>query len=76
MLARVTAPMTFLRAARGLLDGDPFYPDDLVAEVADAGRLVEARTVAGTNHYSLVMGRDGAAPVARAVTDALDAVAR
>jgi pimeloyl-ACP methyl ester carboxylesterase len=76
MLERVTAPMTFLRAERGLLNGEPFYSPDLVDVWTAAGRLVEARTVAGTNHYSLVMAPDGAATVARAVTDALAGAAR
>ena len=75
MLSRVTVPTTFLRAERGLLDGDPFYPEDMVARWVDTGRLAEASTVAGTNHYSLLMGRDGAATVARAVADALTAAA-
>jgi len=69
-LGRVTAPITFLRAERGLLDGDPFYPEDTVARWSDGGAVVTARTVPDTNHYSLVLG----APGARAVADAITSV--
>jgi lipase len=76
MLDRVTAPVRFLRAERGLLDGEPFYPEAVLTRWRDTDRLAEARTVAGTNHYSLVMGPHGADAVARAVAAALPGAAR
>ena len=72
-LRRVTAPIAFLRAERGLLDGPPFYPEDAVARWLHGSPVVEARTVSDTNHYSLVLGAQGAAAVALAVADALGA---
>ena len=72
-LRRVTAPITFLRAERGLLDGPPFYPEDAVARWLQGSPVVQARTVSDTNHYSLLLGAQGAAAVAHAVVDALRA---
>ena len=72
-LRGVTAPITFLRAERGLLDGPPFYPEDAVARWLHGSPVVEARTVPDTNHYSLLLGADGAVAVAAAVSDALGA---
>jgi len=66
----VTAPTTFLRAERGLLDGAPFYPEDTANAWVHSGPVVQARTVWDTNHYSLILGDRGAAAVAEAVTDA------
>jgi pimeloyl-ACP methyl ester carboxylesterase len=74
-LRQVTVPITFLRAERGLLDGPPFYPDEAVARWSDGRPVVRARTVADTNHYSLVLGDGGAAAVAEAVTKSLRAAA-
>jgi pimeloyl-ACP methyl ester carboxylesterase len=74
-LRQVTAPVTFLRAERGLLDGPPFYPDEAVARWSDGSPVVRARTVPDTNHYSLVLGDGGAAVVADAVTESLRAAA-
>lgn len=74
-LRQVTAPITFLRAERGLLDGPPFYPDEAVARWADGGPAFRSRTVPDTNHYSLVLGDGGAAVVADAVSASLRAAA-
>jgi hypothetical protein len=74
-LRQITVPITFLRAERGLLDGAPFYPDEAIARWSDGRPVVRARTVADTNHYSLVLGDSGAAEVADAVTEALRAAA-
>jgi len=73
-LRRVTAPVAFLRAERGLLDGPPpFYPEDAVARWLHGSPAVEACSVPDTNHYSLLLGPHGAVAVARAVADALKA---
>ncbi len=66
-LLGVTAPIRFLRAERGLLDGEPFYSEETVARWLRAKPTVEACTVADTNHYSLVLGAPGAQAVADAV---------
>lgn len=70
-LRGVAAPATFLRAERGLLDGDPVYAEAAAARWAGEGSLVRARTVPDTNHYSLVLGAAGADEVAGAVVAAV-----
>ena len=61
----------FLRAPAGML-GDPggLYAAEAVAEHLRLLPGLVARDVPGTNHYTIVMGREGA----RAVADALDEV--
>jgi lipase len=66
-LLRVTVPIDFLRAERGLLDREPFYPEEAVARWSDGSPAVEAWTVPDTNHYSLLLGESGAAAVAAAL---------
>lgn len=67
-LADISCPVTLLRAPRGMLDEPvPLIPDSVVA---DARRLLPQlvdELVQGTNHYTLVMGRAGAAVVAERV---------
>lgn len=60
----------FLRAPRGMLD-DPggLYPLALVEEHLTTYPGIEARDVAGTNHYTIVMSDRGARAVAEALTD-------
>jgi lipase len=56
----VPAGTVFLRAERGLLDEPvPLYPHP--EEFADRVRV---RTIAGTNHYTILFGADGAHAVA------------
>lgn len=56
----VPAGTVFLRAERGLLDDPvPLYPNP--EEFADRVRV---RTIAGTNHYTILFGADGAHAVA------------
>lgn len=70
-LGQVVVGTTFLRAERGLLDGASFYPEDAAVRWRHGSPVVEARTVPDTNHYSLVLGADGASAVADAVSHAL-----
>jgi lipase len=70
-LRRATAPMMFLRAERGLLDGPPLYPEEVVAAWLQGRPVREARTVPDTNHYSILLGAPGAAAVARVVAEAV-----
>ena len=71
-LGQVSTPMTFLRAERGMLDEVvPLYPLDVIDRALQGGPAVDVATVAGTNHYSIVMGMVGAAAVSAAVTAAL-----
>lgn len=67
-LESVTCPVRLLFAPRGLLDGGPLYPADVVAA---AGARWPAEVVADTNHFSIVLG-SGAPAVAAAVRAAVD----
>jgi pimeloyl-ACP methyl ester carboxylesterase len=70
-LRRVTAPISFLRAERGMLNAPPaFYPEQLVTRWEQEMPSINVSTVPDTNHYSVVMAAPGAASVARAVAEA------
>lgn len=61
--ARLRHDAVFLRAEKGLLDQPvPLYPD-----VAPIEEKMPVRTLAGTNHYSILFLEKGAAPVAAAI---------
>jgi hypothetical protein len=55
-LERVRAPVHLLRAERGLFNDDPVIPEDRLREFAAAFPAVRIEEVAGTNHYTLVLG--------------------
>jgi lipase len=55
-LDRVRAPVHLLRAERGLFNDDPVIPEDKLREFASAYPSVRIEEVAGTNHYTLVLG--------------------
>ncbi|WP_222853366.1 alpha/beta hydrolase [Fodinicola acaciae] len=60
---RLRHDAVFLRAERGLLDQPvPLYP-----EVAPIEAKMPVRTLAGTNHYTILLSEKGAAPVAAAI---------
>jgi lipase len=62
---RLERPAVFLRAERGMFDEPaPLYPDP----EAIAGRI-PLRTVAGTNHYTILLDDPGATEVAAALAD-------
>ncbi|MDX6308012.1 MAG: hypothetical protein QOI06_1058 [Nocardioidaceae bacterium] len=69
-LVRVTAPISFLRAERGLLDAEPLYPEETAARWLNTGPGVDSSTVPDTNHYSVVLADHGADAVAAAVLGA------
>jgi lipase len=60
---RLRHPAQFLGAERGLLDEPPpLYPD-----LAPIAARMPARTILGTNHYSILFAESGAAAVAAAL---------
>jgi pimeloyl-ACP methyl ester carboxylesterase len=66
-------PAIFLRAERGLLDGDPLYSDAMVDALRPRWKTVESvETVPDTNHFTIVLG-DGAPVVAERIREALKA---
>ena len=66
---RVRAPITFLRAPRGMLDGpEGIYASDYVGEWALSHPSLRVIEVPDVNHYTIVMKNTGAEAVARAIT--------
>jgi lipase len=70
-VAALPAGTTFLRAPYGML-GDPggLYPAELVAAHTAAYPRLRVRDVPDVNHYTIVMGRQGATAVADAADEA------
>lgn len=64
-------PTTFLRAPRGLLNADPLYTPENVAQWKDKLSSLETIEVDDVNHYTIVLGEAGASRIAAVVTDAL-----
>jgi lipase len=55
---RALAPVRILRAPRGLLDDDrPLIPPDVLADFLAERPDAHSETVAGTNHYTILLGR-------------------
>jgi pimeloyl-ACP methyl ester carboxylesterase len=70
---RVTQPAIFLRAPRGLDNGAPLYPRDVLDALHPSWPTVtDIIDVEDVNHYTIVIG-DGATAVAGHVRAALDA---
>jgi pimeloyl-ACP methyl ester carboxylesterase len=76
---RVCAPLTLLRAERGLLDGDdPLIPDAALDEFVAAHPDALVDDVPDVNHYTLVLGAGhgplrAAAAIGSAIRDAVPA---
>jgi pimeloyl-ACP methyl ester carboxylesterase len=68
VLDRITTPSTLLWAPRGILDQTPglYAPEQIAATTARLSHL-EARLVDDTNHYTILVGEEGAAAVAHAI---------
>lgn len=74
-LGRSGVPVTFVRAPRGLMNGDPLYPGDAAAQAATRVPQLRGVEVDDVNHYTLTMGERGAGRVAaevRAVVEAAE----
>jgi lipase len=73
----VSAPVTFLRAPRGLLD-EPggLYPEPVVSRWLSRYPAVTRVDVPDVNHYTITLGAAGAARTAAAIGAALDRAAR
>jgi pimeloyl-ACP methyl ester carboxylesterase len=68
MLARRSSATTILRAETGVNDAPPPLIDDRTVATSPGHRW---RTVAGTNHYSILLGDAGAAAVAEELSNAV-----
>jgi pimeloyl-ACP methyl ester carboxylesterase len=64
-LAAIRCPVRTLRAPRGMLDQpQPLFPDEAVTAARELVPQLEDELVAGTNHYSILLGDPGASAVA------------
>ena len=68
--ATVTQPVTFLRAPRGLLNADPLYTPDVLADFASRHPLLSVLEVPDVNHYTIVLNSRGSGAIAAAITQA------
>lgn len=71
-LERCPMPVRFVRAQRGLMNGDPLYPQELVETriaTKDDSTLRDASE--HINHYTLLLSEDGAAVVAAEIRAAI-----
>lgn len=59
-LDTLTCPVFLLRATRGLLNGPPLMPEELVAVWRERIPQLEDELIDDTNHYSIVLGERGA----------------
>jgi len=66
----VTAPITFLRAPRGLMNGAALYEASYLADFARTHANLGVVEVPDVNHYSILMNQRGADAVADAVQSA------
>lgn len=64
-------PTTFLRAPRGLLNAEPLYTTENVAQWKGRLPTLQTTEVDDVNHYTIVLGEAGAKRIAAVVADAL-----
>jgi lipase len=69
-LRALAVPVRVVRAEHGAARGlPPIIPDDVVASLRRCVADVAVRTVEGSNHFTVVLGRPGARAVARLVEE-------
>ena len=66
--SRISTPITFLRAPRGLLNEAPLYESDYLARFSAAHPNLRIVEVPDVNHYTIVMNPTGAGTVADAIS--------
>ena len=69
LLDRRRQPVTIVRAETGIM---AVPPPLMTAEIMDRYPRHDWRTVAGSNHYTVLLGEEGAATVANALMDTLN----
>ena len=62
-------PAVFLRAPRGLADGDPLFSEQALARWRREVPALVVRTVPDVNHYTITLTADGAEAMAAALGD-------
>lgn len=72
-LKLLECPVRFLRAERGMFNDKPLYDEAKLVKAARPIRNFSHRTVAGTNHYTIILSPRGAQVVAEEVRRLLPA---
>jgi pimeloyl-ACP methyl ester carboxylesterase len=62
-------PAVFLRAPRGLTDGDPLFPEQTIARWQREVPALVVRTVPDVNHYTIALTGTGATAIAEALRE-------
>jgi len=69
-LESIRVPVIMLRADAGFLPGQPpLYPGPAIAEMRRCLPALEVHTIQGTTHYTLVLGKRGAAALADLIVE-------
>lgn len=66
-ISRLSVPVRFLRAARGLVNGAPLYPLERLEKTKAQIRDFDYRAVEDINHYTILLSERGAREVARQI---------
>jgi pimeloyl-ACP methyl ester carboxylesterase len=67
LLETGSLPVDFLWVPRGLLDGDPLYPEAFVDDIAHRYPTLAVRKAVDVNHYTVALSQRGAAQIAALV---------
>lgn len=71
-LARLTAPVRFLHAPRGIMNEAPLYPLARVEQMSSRIADFHYRSVPDVNHYTILMGEQGAGELEAEIRALLD----
>jgi lipase len=66
-LQRLSQPVRFLKAPRGILNGEPLYSDAAIAQAAQTIRNLSHATIPDVNHFTISISATGARALAAEV---------
>ena len=74
-LKKIRVPTMMLRAEKGFTKDQPaLYPDDVLAEMKELVPGIEDHKLAGTTHYTIVLGEKAAAKTADLICEMADRI--
>ena len=72
-LRSIRVPTLFVRAENGFVPSQPpLFPDQLVPQIQACIPHIEDHKIPGTTHYTMVLGRHGAAKIAQLTSELAD----
>ena len=71
-LLALSCPVFLLRATRGILNGPPVIPEELVEPWREKIPQLEDEVIEDTNHYSIVLGERGAQAIVDRVQETVE----